>query len=47
MPKSQTKEGRKRHSLLLKGSIRAVGELRMSVEFAREKVENAPYYREA
>ena len=47
MLKSQTKEGRKQHLLLLKGSIRAVGELGMSVEFAREKLENAPDYRQA
>lgn len=45
--KTQTKEGRKQHLLLLKGSIRALGELRMRVEFARQKFENAPDYREA
>lgn len=47
MLKSQTKEGRKQHFLLLKGSIRAARELRMRVDFAREKFENAPDYREA
>lgn len=47
MLKNQTKEGRKQHWLLLKGSIRPVGELRMSVEFAKEKFENASNYREA
>lgn len=45
MLKTQTKEGRK--WLLLKGSIRALGELRMRVEFARQKFKNAPDYREA
>lgn len=42
---TQTKEGRKQ--LLLKGSIRALGELRMRVEFTRRKFKNAPDYREA
>lgn len=47
MLKSQTKEGRKQHWLLLKDSIRPMGELRMSVEFAKEKFENILNYREA
>lgn len=46
MLKTQTKEG-KQHLLLLKGRIRALGELRVRVEFARQKFKNAPDYREA